>query len=333
LGAAAYSPAKYGILTELLPAERLIPANAWLESATVGSTILGTVVGGALVSQYVGRWVDAAHVPLIRSAADAALTAVMLVYAAAAVINIGIPDTGARYPNRLKEPSKLVGDFTHAFKVLWVDKLAQIALWVTTLLWGAAVTLQLLVLKWAGANLGLSLSKAAVLQGVTGLGIAIGAGSAATCVPLKSSLKVLPVGVITGLVAVGMAFYNKDLFPNGSGVHIGPLFVPLYILGAYPLMILLGTLSGFFIVPMNAILQHRGATLLTSGASIAVQNFNQNLAVLAMLGAYAWLLTTQLPVEWIIVVFGVFISAMMGLAMRQHAHNERQIDLRSLVEE
>jgi hypothetical protein len=291
------------------------------------------VVGGALVSQYVGHWVDAAHIPLIRSAADAAMTAVMLVYAAAAVINIGIPDTGARYPNRLKEPSRLVGDFTHAFKVLWVDKLAQIALWVTTLLWGAAVTLQLLVLKWAGANLGLSLSKAAVLQGVTGLGIAIGASTAATWVPLKSSLKVLPIGVVTGLVAIGMAFYNKDLFPAGSGIHIGPLFVPLYILGAYPLMILLGTLSGFFIVPMNAILQHRGATLLTAGASIAVQNFNQNLAVLSMLGAYALLLTTQLPVEWIIVVFGAFISAMMALAMRQHARNERQVDLGSLVEE
>jgi MFS transporter, LPLT family, lysophospholipid transporter len=333
LGAAAYSPAKYGILTELLPAERLIPANAWLESATVGSTILGTVVGGALVSQYVGHWVGAAHIPLIRSAADAAMTVVMLVYAAAAVINIGIPDTGARYPNRLKEPSRLIGDFKHAFKVLWVDKLAQIALWVTTLLWGAAVTLQLLVLKWAGANLGLSLSKAAVLQGVTGLGIAIGASSAATWVPLKSSLKVLPIGVVTGLVAIGMAFYNKDLFPAGSGIHIGPLFVPLYILGAYPLMILLGTLSGFFIVPMNAILQHRGATLLTAGASIAVQNFNQNLAVLSMLGAYALLLTTPLPVEWIIVVFGAFISAMMGLAMRQHARNGRQVDLGSLVEE
>jgi MFS transporter, LPLT family, lysophospholipid transporter len=333
LGAAAYSPAKYGILTELLPAERLIPANAWLESATVGSTILGTVIGGALVSQYVGRWVDAAHLPLIRSAADAAMTAVMLVYAAAAVINIGIPDTGVRYPNRLKEPSKLVGDFTHAFKVLWGDKLAQIALWVTTLLWGAAVTLQLLVLKWANANLGLSLSKAAVLQGVTGLGIAIGAGAAATWVPLKSSLKVLPIGMVTGLVAVGMAFYNKDLFPTGSGIHLGPLFAPLYIVGAYPLMILLGTLSGFFIVPMNAILQHRGATLLTAGASIAVQNFNQNLAVLSMLGAYALLLTTRLPVEWIIVLFGAFISAMMGLAMRQHARNERQVDLRTLVEE
>jgi MFS family permease len=333
LGAAAYSPAKYGILTELLPAEKLIPANAWLESATVGSTILGTVIGGALVSQYVQHFVSGAHLVLIRSAADAAMFAVMVVYAAAAVINIGIPDTGARYPNRLKEPSKLMGDFSHAFKVLWGDKLAQIALWVTTLLWGAAVTLQLLVLKWADANLGLSLSKAAVLQGVTGLGIAIGAGAAAAWVPLRSSLKVLPVGLLTGAVAICMAFYNKDLFPAGSGVQIGPLFAPLYILGAYPLMILLGALSGFFIVPMNAILQHRGATLLSAGASIAVQNFNQNLAVLSMLGAYALLLTTRLPVEWIIVVFGVFICLLMGLAMRRHARNERTVDLRGLVEE
>src|SRR5471032_66014 len=333
LGAAAYSPAKYGILTELLPPEKLIPANAWLESATVGSTILGTVIGGALVSQYVQHFVSGAHLILIRSAADAAMFAVMVVYAAAAVINIGIPDTGARYPNRLKEPSKLVGDFIHAFKVLWGDKLAQIALWVTTLLWGAAVTRHVLVLKWAAANLGLSLSKAAVLQGVTGLGIAIGASAAAAWVPLRSSLKVLPIGVVTGAVAVGMAFYNKDLFPAGSGVHIGPLFAPLYILGAYPLMILLGALSGFFIVPMNSILQHRGATLLSAGASIAVQNFNQNLAVLSMLGAYALLLTTNLPVEWIIVVFGVFICVMMWLAMRRHARNERTVDLGALVEE
>lgn len=333
LGAAAYSPAKYGILTELLPPDKLIPANAWLESATVGSTILGTVIGGALVSQYVERWVSGAHWPLVHTAADAAMTAVMLIYAAAAVINVGIPDTGARYPNRLAEPSKLVGDFSHCFKVLWSDKLAQIALWVTTLLWGAAVTLQLLVLKWADANLGLSLSKAAVLQGVTGVGIAIGAAAAAAFVPLRQSLKVLPIGVVTGAVAVAMAFYNKDLFPATAGVHIGPLFAPAYILGAYPLMILLGSLSGFFIVPMNAILQHRGATLLSAGHSIAVQNFNQNLAVLAMLGSYALLLTTPVPVEWIIVIFGVFVCAMMSLAMRRHAKNERQVDLGALAGE
>ena len=152
-------------------------------------------------------------------------------------------------------------------------------------------------------------------------------------IPLRQSLKVLPVGVVTGAVAVAMAFYNKDLFPAGAGVHIGPLFAPAYILMAYPLMILLGSLSGFFIVPMNAILQHRGATLLSAGHSIAVQNFNQNLAVLAMLGSYALLLTIKVPVQWIIVIFGVFVCAMMWLAMRRHARNERQFDLGALVEE
>jgi MFS transporter, LPLT family, lysophospholipid transporter len=333
LGAAAYSPAKYGILTELLPPQKLIAANAWLESATVGSTILGTVIGGALVSQVVAHWVDQAHSPLVRTAAHAAMFTVMLIYASAAAINAFIPDTGARYPNLLTEPTRLVHDFSHCFKVLWKDKLAQIALWVTTLLWGAAVTLQLLVLKWADANLGLSLSKAAVLQGVTGIGIAIGATAASAWIVLRQSLKVLPVGVLIGAVSVAMAFYNKDLFPAGSGVHIGPVFAPSYILMAYPLMIILGSLSGFFIVPMNAILQHRGATLLSAGHSIAVQNFNQNIAVLLMLGAYALLLTTKVPVQWIIVIFGLFVCVMMALAMRRHAQNEREVDLRALVEE
>ncbi len=222
-GAAAYSPAKYGILTELLPADRLVAANAWLESATVLSTIVGTMLGGALISTYATHFVAHAHLPLIRSAADLAMLAVMVTYAIAAAINVGIPDTGARYPNRLKEPKKLVGDFTHCFNVLWADKLAQIALWVTTLMWGGAVTLQLLVLKWADVNLGLSLSKAAVMQGITGLGIAVGASAAATLVPLRSSLKVLPIGIMTGAVAIAMAFYSKGLFPPGMGIRVGPL--------------------------------------------------------------------------------------------------------------
>ncbi len=333
-GAAAYSPAKYGILTELLPADKLIAANAWLESATVLSTIVGTMLGGALVSTYADRFVAHHALPMIHSSAHLAMFAVMLTYAIAALINFGIPDTGARYENRLKEPRRLVADFVHCFDVLWVDKLAQIALWVTTLMWGAAVTLQLLVLKWADVNLGLSLSKAAVLQGVTGLGIALGAGAAASWVSLRASLRVLPVGVLCGVVAVGMAFYNKGLFPPGEGLRIGHSFVlPFYLLFAYPLMVLLGTLAGFFIVPMNALLQHRGATLLSAGHSIAVQNFNQNLAVLLMLGAYALLLTAKMPAQWIIVVFGTFIAAMIGLAMRRSAANARTVDLRALVDE
>ncbi len=332
-GAAAYSPAKYGILTELLPADRLVMANAWLESATVLSTIVGTMLGGALISTWAQRLVAHAHFPLVHTAADLAMCAVMLTYVAAAAVNVGIPDTGARYPNRLNEPSKLVGDFVHCFNVLWADRLAQIALWVTTLMWGAAVTLQLLVLKWADANLGLSLSKAAVMQGVTGLGIALGAGAAAAWVSLRASLRVLPVGVVTGLVAVAMAFYGKNLFPAHAGIRIGAYTMPFYILFAYPLMVLLGTLAGFFIVPMNALLQHRGATLLSAGHSIAVQNFNQNLAVLLMLGAYALLLAANMPVQWIIVVFGTFVSALIVLAMRRNAANARTVDLQALVDE
>ncbi|MEM5293267.1 lysophospholipid transporter LplT [Burkholderia sp. JPY481] len=332
-GAAAYSPAKYGILTELLPAEKLVRANAWLESATVLSTIVGTMLGGALISTVVEHFVTRVHLPLMHSAADLAMAAVMLTYAIAAAINIFIPDTGARYPNRLTEPSKLLGDFHHCFRVLWADKLAQIALWVTTLMWGAAVTMQLLVLKWANVNLGLSLSKAAVMQGVTGVGIAIGAASAAALIPLRHSLKVLPVGVLTGAAAILMAFYNKDLFPPGAGLRFGTHVAPYYILLAYPLMIVLGGLSGFFIVPMNAVLQHRGATLLSAGHSIAVQNFNQNLAVLLMLGVYALLLTAKMPAQWIIVVFGSFITVLMWLAKRRSAENERRVDMRAMIEE
>ncbi|MEX3852858.1 lysophospholipid transporter LplT [Paraburkholderia sp. BR10923] len=332
-GAAAYSPAKYGILTELLPAEKLVRANAWLESATVLSTIVGTMLGGALISTVVEHFVTRMHLPLMHSAADLAMSAVMLTYAIAAAINIFIPDTGARYPNRLTEPSKLLGDFHHCFRVLWADKLAQIALWVTTLMWGAAVTMQLLVLKWANVNLGLSLSKAAVMQGVTGAGIAIGAAGAAALIPLRHSLKVLPVGVLTGAVAIAMAFYNKNLFPPGAGLRFGTHVAPYYILLAYPLMIVLGGLSGFFIVPMNAVLQHRGATLLSAGHSIAVQNFNQNLAVLLMLGVYTLLLTAKMPAQWIIVVFGSFITLLMWLAKRRSATNERRVDMRAMIEE
>ncbi len=332
-GAAAYSPAKYGILTELLPAEKLVAANAWLESATVLSTIVGTMLGGALISTYATRFVQHAQWPLIHSAADLAMLAVMITYAIAAALNVGIPDTGARYSNRLNEPGELVGEFVRCFNVLWSDRLAQIALWVTTLMWGGAVTLQLLVLKWADANLGLSLSKAAVMQGVAGLGIAIGAAAAAAWIPLRNSLKVLPVGLITGGVAIAMAFYSKNLFPPDTGLRVGSFFTPAYIVFAYPLMVLLGALSGFFIVPMNAVLQHRGATLLTAGHSIAVQNFNQNLAVLLMLGAYAILLTAKMPVQWIIAVFGLFITGMMWLAKRRSAANAHKVDMHALIEE
>ncbi|CAB3783514.1 lysophospholipid transporter LplT [Pararobbsia alpina] len=326
VGAAAYSPAKYGIMTELLPASKLVVANAWLESATVLSTIVGTMIGGALISDTVSRWLTADPWPFVHSAAGIAMVVMMLVYAFAGLLNMGIPDTGARYVNRLREPRKLVGVFRHALVVLWNDKLAQIALWVTTLLWGSAVTLQLLVLKWANVQLGMSLSDAATLQGVTGLGIAAGAGWAAARVPMRNAFKVLPVGLLVGVVTICMAFYHRDLFPAGSGFQLGPWRVPYYVTFAFVEMIIVGTLAGFFVVPMNAVLQHRGAELLSAGHSIAVQNFNQNLAVLLMLGLYALLLKWDIAIQWIIVLFGVGVVSLMWLAMVRHSLNQREDD-------
>lgn len=324
IGAAAYSPAKYGILTELVPARDLVKANGWIEAATVGSTILGTVLGGALITPRAAAWLDALHVPLLDSAARGAMFVVMVCYAAAALINLGIPDTGARYPRvSLTRPVHLVRDFAHAFDVLWHDRLAQIVLAVTTLLWGAAVTLQLLVLKWAQTALGTTLSGGAVLQGVIGIGLALGATLAATRLPLRQSMRALPVGIVTGFAVIGMAFYHRGLFPADWALAIGHYRIPVYMLLAYPLMAVIGALSGFFVVPMNAVLQHRGHVLLSAGHSIAVQNFNQNIAVLAMLGLYALMLARGMPIPWIITLFGVFICLMMALAMRRHANNVR----------
>jgi MFS family permease len=334
IGAAAYSPAKYGILTELLPARDLVKANGWIEAATVGSTILGTVLGGALVAPAVGQLLGAWHLPLLDTAARGAMFAVMACYAAAALINIGIPDTGARYPARaLSQPAVLARDFAHAFNVLWHDRLAQIVLAVTTMLWGAAVTLQLLVLKWAQVSLGTSLSGGAVLQSVIGIGLAAGATLAATRLPLRRSMEALPVGIVTGFAIIGLAFFNRHSLPIDGSWHIGNYAIPFYMMAAYPMMAIIGALSGFFVVPMNAVLQHRGHVLLSAGHSIAVQNFNQNIAVLLMLGLYAVMLRQGMPVSWIITFFGVIICLLMAWMMRRHARNVRDHNVNAALQD
>ena len=203
-GAAAYSPAKYGILTELLPPEKLVAANGWIEGTTVGSIILGTVLGGALISPTISSALLGLDLPLfdtgIDTPAESAILVIAVVYGIAAAFNLRIPDTGARYAHQERNPIRLVVDFSHCFLTLWRDKLGQISLAVTTLFWGAGATLQFIVLEWARHALGLPLNKAAVLQGVVALGIAVGAIAAARAIPLKGSLRVLKVGVAMGQI-------------------------------------------------------------------------------------------------------------------------------------
>jgi LPLT family lysophospholipid transporter-like MFS transporter len=317
-GAAAYSPAKYGILTELLPPEKLVAANGWIEGLTVASIILGTVMGGVLVNSHISSALLSFDLPRIDTGIDtpteAALCVIAGTYFIAALFNLKIPDTGARYSHQERSPIKLIADFSNCFTVLWKDKLGQISLAVTTLFWGAGATLQFIVLKWAEKSLHMPLDRAAILQGVVAVGVAIGAIAAARFVPLKKSLSVMPLGIVMGIVVILMTLV--------SSVWV-----------AYPLLIIVGALSGYFVVPMNALLQHRGYLLMSAGHSIAVQNFNENLSVLTMLVLYAFMVKLNLNVNLVIVMFGLFVSSTMFLVMRRHKLNQRQHDSLGLIGE
>ncbi|MFM9885892.1 MAG: lysophospholipid transporter LplT [Burkholderiales bacterium] len=306
LGAAAYSPAKYGILTELLPANQLVVANGWIEGLTVASIILGTVVGGMLVSPTIAGHLLIVDVPNFDTGIDTgpevAILVIATIYLIAAVFNLFIPDTGVDHHAMKKNPIYLVHDFVHCFRLLWKDKLGQISLATTTLFWGAGATLQFIVIKWAETALSMTLDQAARLQGVVAVGIALGAVMAAKFIPLRRSVEVLPMGIAMGVIVVGMIFVREFWI-------------------AVPLMILIGALAGFFVVPMNALLQHRGHILMGAGHSIAVQNFNENLSILIMLALYAAMIRADLSIYVVIVLFGGFVSTSMVLVRKRHQMN------------
>ena len=291
VGAAAYSPAKYGLVTELSPPEQLVHANGWLEVTTVGAIILGTALGGWLV----GPWLLAdgarhmGHALPVDSPLGAAILLVLALYALAAGLNLLIPSSGARPHAMQPSFSALLTRFAQAKRTLWRDAQGGLSLGVTTLFWGAGATLQFVVLVWAQHNLGLSLSHAAYLQGVVAIGIGVGALAAGRWVRLHQAPRVLPLGVLMGACV--------------------PLLTLVHSVGvAAPLLATVGALAGFFVVPMNALLQHRGQQLLGAGESIAVQNFNENLSVLAMLGAYAALQMTGWPLHRTVFALGSVVA-------------------------
>jgi MFS family permease len=333
-GAAAYSPAKYGIVTELLPPERLVVANGWIEGLTVTSIILGFLLGGVLISPKVSAWLLAFDVPMvdmdIDHPAESAIAVIASIYLLAALVNVLIPDTGARYAKQHVHPWKLLVGFAHCCNVLWRDKLGQISLAVTTLFWGAGATLQFIVLKWAEQVLGLDLSKAAILQAIVAIGIAVGAIYAAASVSLRRSLGVLPVGVAMGLIVALAALYSRAVAPEGS-IDIGAVSVSYFLIIACAILVVIGALAGYFVVPMNALLQHRGHVLLSAGHSIAVQNFNENLSILVMLGVYALLIWLNLSIQAVMLLFGLFVAGSMVLVMLRHRYNQRRFDSVALI--
>jgi MFS family permease len=306
LGAAAYSPAKYGILTEYLPHRKLVVANGWIEGLTVASILLGTVLGGVLIHIKVSGVLLHFDLPLIETPidtpAEAAISLIVVVYAIAALFNLQVPRTGVSLKPLPSHPLATLKDFSRCIVHLWKDRLGQISLAVTTLFWGAGATLQFIVIEWARATLAFDLSKAAILQGVTAVGIAIGAVLASLWVALDRAVRVIPLGIAMGLIVIVMNFVQDVRIAVG-------------------LMVLIGGLAGFFVVPMNALLQHRGHHLVGAGRSIAVQNFNENTSILIMIALYSLLLHRGVSIYWVITAFGLFVAGTMTLVQWWYIHN------------
>ncbi|MVW72467.1 MULTISPECIES: lysophospholipid transporter LplT [unclassified Bordetella] len=303
VGAAAYSPAKYGIVTEMLPPELLVKGNSWIEGLTVFSIILGTVLGGVLISpaassfflehHVIGGWV---HTP-----AEAAILVIACVYLIAAACNLLIPNTHVHYPPQQKNVIKLTKTFASYVRVLWQDKLGQISLAVTTLFWGAGAVLQLIVIEWGKQHLGYRLDEASMLMGVAAVGTVVGSILAGR-IPLRKALTVLPIGALMGVVVLFMPVVHSTW-------------------SVYSILLLTGGLAGFFVVPMNALLQHRGHVLLSAGHSIAVQNFNEQLNILLMVAVYTLMLWLEMPINTVIVLFGLLVAILMLIFMRWSRRN------------
>jgi hypothetical protein len=308
LGAAAYSPAKYGILTEYLPHRKLVIANGWIEGLTVASIILGTVLGGVLIHVKVSGVLLHFDMPLIETPidtpAEAAIALIVGVYAIAALFNLKVPITGVPLKPLPVNPWSTLKDFSRCVVRLWKDPLAQISLAVTTLFWGAGATLQFIVIEWARATLNFDLSRAAILQGVTAVGIALGAVLASLWVALDRSVRVIPLGIAMGLIVMVMNFVTDVRIAVG-------------------LMVVIGALAGFFVVPMNALLQHRGHHLVGAGRSIAVQNFNENSSILVMIALYSLLLSKGYSIYFVITAFGLFVAGTMALVQLWYLYNRR----------
>ncbi len=290
IGAAAYSPAKYGILGELTTGDRLVKANGLMESSTIAAILMGSVAGGVLADWHI----------------LAALGLCVLVYGGAVAANFLIPRLQPARTGLSWHPGKMAAHFSLACRTLWHMGETRFSLVGTSMFWGAGVTLRFLLVLWVPAALGLTDNATPTyLNAMVAIGIVAGAGAAARLVTLKTVARCMPAGVLIG---VGVAFFA----------------VQHSLLPAYVLLMVIGMLGGFFVVPLNALLQDRGKHTVGAGNAIAVQNLGENIAMLLMLGLYSLAVKVGVPVIGIGVGFGVlFAVAISGLWMWKRGQDKK----------
>jgi len=308
MAASAYAPAKYGLVTETVPAAQLVKANGWLEVTVVMAVIMGTACGGLLVASKSIAWMSALNLSFIElwglsleTQYAGPLLSLIVIYSIAGLLNFGIPNLNIRYAQESMWPIALFKNFIQSNRILWQDPVGKLSLAVTTLFWGIGAVVQFAVLLWAKEALNMPLEQASLLQAVVAFGVIFGAGMAGHYVALQNAYKVLPLGLWLGLSLPALAFSTS-----------------LWI--AIPLMLITGFAGGMLMVPMNALLQNRGYTLLTAGRSIAVQGFNENASVMIMLAVYSGLLALELPLQWVMVIMGSVMTVGMIYLMRMASH-------------
>lgn len=308
LAASAYAPAKYGLVTETVPPILLVKANGWLEVTVVMSVILGTACGGLLVasrdlafmSQFNQSFIDYFSLP-IQTQYAGPLLSLIIIYMTAALLNFGIPHVDVKYVQQSMRPAALFKNFIESNRILWNDPVGKISLAVTTLFWGVGAVVQFAVLLWAEEALDMPLEQASLLQALVAFGVIFGAASAGHWIALRQAYKVLPLGIWLGLSLPALAFSTS-----------------LWV--AIPLMLITGFAGGMLMVPMNALLQNRGYTLLTAGRSIAVQGFNENASVMVTLGIYSGLIALSIPLQWVMLIMGTAMTVGILYLMRMASH-------------
>jgi len=305
VGAAAYAPAKYGLATELVRCDQLVAANAWIETAAVTAVLLGTGLGGFLVSPWL--LAHASHV--VADAFDPVLPSLLIllgVYLLAGMLNLGVPDSGVRHAVPSLHPRAMLADFLQANRKLWRDPDGGLSLTVTTIFWGVGATLQFAVLRWSSETMHLSLDRAAFMQAAVAVGVIAGAAAAGRWVPLGHAKRMLYAGVAFGVLMAGVAFVDR----------LAP---------AIALLIVVGAVGGLMVVPLNALLQDRGNALLSAGRSIAVQGGNENASVLACLGVYSALVAADVPLVVLMAGLGVGVSAALAVLLMRQRSRERRV--------
>ena len=276
-GAAAYSPAKYGILGEITHGEKLVKANGLMEGSTIAAILLGSVAGGMLADWHL----------------LAALGICAVTYGIAVVANLFIPKLQAARPGQSWQLGMMVRSFFSAAALLWRDAETRFSLLGTSLFWGAGVTLRFLLVLWVPVALGITDNKTpTTLNAMVAIGIVIGAAAAAKLVTLQTVRRCMPAGVLIGVMVVLFSLQHS-------------------LLNAYLLLMLIGALGGFFVVPLNALLQERGKDTVGSGNAIAVQNLGENSAMLLMLGLYTVAIKLGAPA----VATGVGFGALFAMAI------------------